>query len=181
MYSTDVDPLFPVTKNDIQFYKFFEGQPANASIETINKYQAPLDIVVLANMQGGPLLAQVSTDGENWETVGEIEKTGYSRMWGKSTLSYNGTDEVFVRITEEALSSGPKVFDIYIANQGDKSKELLQDLENELTGINEITAQPSTAAPAGIYRLNGVRLNSLQRGLNIVIGQDGQVRKVMMK
>ena len=181
MYSTDVDPLFPVTKNDIQFYKFFEGQPANASIETINKYQAPLDIVVLANMQGGPLLAQVSTDGENWETVGEIEKTGYSRMWGKSTLSYNGTDEVFVRITEEALSSGPKVFDIYIANQGDKSKELLQDLENELTGINEISAQPSTAAPAGIYRLNGVRLNSLQRGLNIVIGQDGQVRKVMMK
>ena len=78
-------------------------------------------------------------------------------------------------------SAGPKVFDIYIANQGEKSRNLLEELQNELTGINEISAQPSTAAPAGIYRLNGVRLNSLQRGLNIVIGQDGQVRKVMMK
>ena len=181
LYSTDVDSLFPVTKNDIQFYKFYENEPGNGSIATINKYQAPLDVVVLANMAGGPLLVQVSADEQVWETIGTIEKTGHSRMWSKYVSSYNGTGEVFVRVTEEVTSAGPKVFDIYIANQGEKSRNLLEELQNELTGINEISAQPSTAAPAGIYRLNGVRLNSLQRGLNIVIGQDGQVRKVMMK
>lgn len=181
LYSTDVDSLFPVTKNDIQFYKFYEGQPANASIATINKYQAPLDVVVLANMAGGPLLVQVSADEQNWQTIGTINKTGYSRMWSKYTSSYDGTDEVYVRVTEEVASSGPKVFDIYIANQGEQSQALLDELREELTGINEISAQPSMKTPAGIYSLNGVRLNSLQRGLNIVIDQDGQVRKVMMK
>lgn len=181
LYSTDVDSLFPVTKNDIQFYKFYEGQPANASIATINKYQAPLDVVVLANMAGGPLLVQVSADEQNWQTIGTIDKTGYSRMWSKYTSSYDGTDEVYVRVTEEVASSGPKVFDIYIANQGEQSQALLDELREELTGINEISAQPSMKTPAGIYSLNGVRLNSLQRGLNIVIDQDGQVRKVMMK
>ncbi|MBP3842258.1 MAG: chitobiase/beta-hexosaminidase C-terminal domain-containing protein [Prevotella sp.] len=181
LYSTDVDSLFPVTKNDIQFYKFYENEPGNGSIASINKYQAPLDVVVLANMSGGPLLVQVSTDEQNWQTIGTIEKNGYSRLWSKFTCSYDGTDEVFVRVTEEVASSGPKVFDIYIANQGEKSNALLEELQQELTGIHEIAAQPATTASAGIYRLNGVRLNSLQRGLNIVVGQDGQVRKVMMK
>jgi hypothetical protein len=181
LYSTDVDSLFPVTKNDIQFYKFYENEPGNGSIASINKYQAPLDVVVLANMAGGPLLVQVSADEQNWQTIGTIEKNGYSRLWSKFTCSYDGTDEVFVRVTEEATSAGPKVFDIYVANQGEKSNALLEELQQELTGIHEIAAQPATTASAGIYRLNGVRLNSLQRGLNIVVGQDGQVRKVMMK
>jgi len=181
MYSTDVDPLFPVTKNDIQFYKFFANEPGNGSIETIKKYQAPLDIVVLANMAGGPLLAQVSSDGENWETIGEIEKTGYSRMWGKSTLSFNGTNEVYVRITEEATSAGPKVFDIYIANAGENSQKLLQELQEEYAaGVQDVQKTPVKAV-AGVYTLNGVRVNDMQRGLNIVVGADGNVKKVLVK
>ena len=181
MYSTDVDPLFPVTKNDIQFYKFYANETPNASIETLKKYQAPLDVVVLANMAGGPLVAQVSEDGEKWETVGEIAKTGKSRMWSKYTLSYDGTNEVYVRITEEVASAGPKVFDIYIANQGEKSQELLQELKEEYaTGIQTVE-QTSKVATAGIYNLNGMRQNGLQRGLNIVVGNDGTVKKVLVK
>ena len=181
MYSTDVDPLFPVTKNDIQFYKFQGGETPNASIETLKKYQAPLDIVVLANMAGGPLVAQVSEDGEKWETVGEIAKTGKSRMWSKYTLSYDGTNEVFVRVTEEVASAGPKVFDIYVAIQGEKSQELLKELEEEyLTGIQDIENTPKAAA-AGIYNLNGIRQQSLKRGLNIVVSSDGTVKKVLVK
>ncbi len=178
--STDVDSLFPVTKNDIQFYKFYANEPGNGSIETINKYQAPLDVVVLANMQGGPLQVQVSTDSIAWQSIGEIAKTGHSRMWGKSTLSYNGTDEVYVRVTEEVTSGGPKVFDIYIANQGEKSKALLEELNQELTGIQEIHPA-TTTLPSGIYGLNGLRKSRLQRGLNIVVGNDGQVRKMIVK
>ena len=179
LYSTDVDPLFPVTKNDIQFYKFFANEPGNGSIETLNKYQAPLDVVVLANMAGGPLLVQVSADGTEWTTIGEIEKTGYSRIWSKYTLSYNGTDEVYVRVAEEAASGGPKVFDIYIANQGDKSKQLLDELNQELTGI--VTVQSAQQAAAGIYSLNGARQQNLKSGLNIVVAADGRVVKVVKK
>lgn len=176
--STDVDPLFPVSKNNIQFYKFFEGEPGNGSIETLNKYQAPLDVVVLANMQGGPLLVQVSADGTEWTTIGEIAKTGYSRMWGKYTAMYNGTDEVYVRLTQEEAAGGAKIFDIYIANQGEQSLALLQQLNEELTGIADVKQAVNVAE--GIYNLSGMRQNGLKTGLNIVV-KDGVVRKIIVK
>ena len=44
--------------------------------------------------------------------------------------------------------------------------------------VNGIAA---TAAPLGIYDLNGVRSNRMQRGINIVRMPDGTVRKVMVK
>lgn len=178
--STDVDELFPITKNNIQFYKFQGGEPGNASIETINKYQAPLDVVVLANMQGGPLLVQVSADGAEWKTIGEIAKTGASRMWGKFSAAYDGTDEVYVRVTQTEASGGAKVFDIYIANQGEKSKALLEDLNNELTGI-ETVADYTAKATKGIYNINGIRQQTLRRGLNIVVTADGKAKKVLVK
>lgn len=180
MYSTDVDDLFPITRYDIQFYKFQANEPANASISSINKYQAPLDVVVLANMAGGPLLIQVSADSLQWTTIGEIAKSGKSRMWSKYTTSYNGTDAVYVRVTQEVVSAGAKVFDIYVANQGEQSKAILENLKEELTGIQEIVTK-STKMPSGIYSLKGTRLNGMQRGLNIVVNENGQVRKVMMK
>ena len=176
--STDVDQLFPVTKNDIQFYKFAADETPNGSIESINKYQAPLDVVVLANMAGGPLLAQVSADGETWTTIGQMEKTGFSRMWGKGTMSYNGTDEVYVRVTMETASAGVKVFDIYVANQGPESQALLDKL-NEEYGQGVAVIRTSSSLPAGIYTINGTRVSSLQRGLNIIVGRDGSVRKMV--
>ncbi|MBO7141187.1 MAG: chitobiase/beta-hexosaminidase C-terminal domain-containing protein [Prevotella sp.] len=128
----DIDPLFLATSYDIQFSSIFAGEPANAAIMSKNKYQAPLDIVTFANMQGGPLVAQVSADGENWTTVGdEIAKTGYKRMWKKYTNSYNGTDEVYVRVAQLTGSAAAKIFDIFVANEGEKSKALLEQLHQE--------------------------------------------------
>jgi hypothetical protein len=176
----DVDSLFPVTKNDIQFYKFQANETPNGSIESLTKYQAPLDVVVLANSAGGPLLIQVSADGNEWTTIGEIAKTGYSRMWGKTTASYDGSDEVYVRLTQEVISAGAKVFDIYIANAGEKSKALLDALNEEFSGIQTVNAQ-KTKAMSGIYNLNGIRQQSLKRGLNIVVMDNGSVKKVVVK
>ena len=184
MFSTDVDPLFPVSKNAIQFYKFFANETPNGVIETLNKYQAPLDVVVLANMAGGPLVVQVSADSLEWTTIGQMEKSGKARMWNKGQFSYNGTDKVYVRLTEEVASAGPKVFDIYIASQGEKSLELLQQLKDEYEankqGISDTSVQPRLAAPA-IYNLRGERLSQQQHGLNIVVGTDGTVKKVLVK
>lgn len=128
----DIDPLFPITSYDIQFYSTFAGEPANAAIMSKGKYQGPLDIVTIANMQGGPILTQVSTDGEKWITVGdEIAKTGYTRMWKKYTNSYYGEDEVYVRIAQTSGGAGAKIFDIYVANEGENSKALLDQLHAE--------------------------------------------------
>lgn len=51
--------------------------------------------------------------------------------------------------------------------------------EDYVTGIN---AAPANAPVAeGIYSLSGVRLNSLQKGINIVKSADGSTRKVLVK
>ena len=172
--------MFPVTKNDSQFYKFQANETPNGSIESLTKYQAPLDVVVLANSAGGPLLIQVSADGNEWTTIGEIAKTGYSRMWGKTTASYDGSDEVYVRLTMETISAGAKVFDIYVANAGEKSKALLDALNEEFSGIQTVNVQ-KTKTMSGIYNLNGIRQQSLKRGLNIVVMDNGSVKKVVVK
>jgi hypothetical protein len=101
-------------------------------------------------------------------------------MWGKFSAAYDGTDEVYVRVTQTEASGGAKVFDIYIANQGEKSKALLEDLNNELTGI-ETVADYTAKATKGIYNINGIRQQTLRRGLNIVVTADGKAKKVMVK
>jgi hypothetical protein len=78
-------------------------------------------------------------------------------------------------------SLGAKIFDIYIANAGEESQKLLEQLNEEYTnGIQDITRTPKKIA-AGIYHLNGTRLNTLQQGINIVVYKDGSVKKVFVK
>lgn len=59
---------------------------------------------------------------------------------------------------------------------------LLECILNSLSdsGIEEINVG-SSRMPAGIYSPAGVRINSMQSGLNIVIDADGKVHKVMSK
>ena len=180
----DIDELFPVTNYDIQFYKIQGGEPANAAIQSKGTYQAPLDVVTIANMQGGPILVQVSADGENWTTIGEeIAATGYTRMWKKYTNSYDGTDEVYVRVAQETGSLGAKIFDIYVANAGEESQKLLDEINSEYaehaSGIEEVSCNRKQGAAPGIYNLGGVRQSTLQRGINIVVNGDGTVKKVI--
>ena len=97
------------------------------------------------------------------------------------TNSYNGNDEVYVRLAQTTGTLGAKIFDIYIANAGEESKKLLEELNEEYTnGIQDISYSTKKIA-AGIYNLNGARVNTLQRGINIVVYGDGQVKKVLVK
>ena len=47
-------------------------------------------------------------------------------------------------------------------------------------GIDIVSAPATSSMPAGIYSLSGVRLSTMQRGINIVVSADGSVRRVMM-
>ena len=184
--SLDVDTIFVATKNNICFYKFAAGERPTAVIQSKNKFVGPIDIVMIDNMGSGNLMIEVSADGQNWTQVGDtIVKSGFSRLWQKDTFHYTGTDEVFVRVSQPNVNTGtPKVYDIYVANAGEKSKELKEKFDAEWTasetGIETISRSANTTAKA-VYNLNGIRQNGLQRGLNIVIMGDGSVKKVVVK
>lgn len=49
------------------------------------------------------------------------------------------------------------------------------------TGIENIENRPAVNAAAGIYTINGVKINSLQKGINIIKMADGTTRKVVIK
>lgn len=103
-------------------------------------------------------------------------------MWKKYTRSYDGTDEVYIRVAHVKKTSDLdkcRIFDIYIANQGEQSLALLQQLNEELTGIADV--KQAAKAAAGIYSINGIRQNGLKTGLNIVVETDGTVKKIIKK
>ena len=183
--SLDIDTIFVATKNNICFYKFAAGERPTAVIQSKNKYAGPFDIVMIDNMGSGNLMMEVSADGDNWTQVGDtIAKSGFSRLWQKDVAVYDGTDEVYVRVSQPDVNTGtPKIYDIYIANNGEKSKELKAQFDQEweaATGIETIEKQGSKGVKA-VYNLNGIRQNGLQRGLNIVVMGDGSVKKVVVK
>ena len=186
----DNNPYFPATrsyinladKNTIPSDATF---PYNAYIVSTQKFQGPFDIV--ANMASitkpdNPgkhgILIQVATDGNvwesNWQTVGDtIRIEDSARLTHNITRSYEGTDEVYVRAYLYADNSKVGFYDIYIANEGEKSLELM-------TGITEQKINTNRTAKT-VYNLNGIRQNGLQRGLNIVMMSDGTAKKVVIK
>ncbi len=180
----DVDTIFKGTKNNLCFYTVHAGEIPNAVIQSKGKYAGPFDVVLIDNMASGALIIQISTDGKNWEQIGDtLTKTGYSRLWKLESVSYTGTDEVYVRVAQPSNgASGPKIYDIYIANTGEKSLELKKQYDDEYeafaSGIETVSHQSNKTMKA-IYNLNGIRQNGLQRGLNIVVMGDGSVRKVI--
>ena len=182
----DIDTIFAATKNNLCFYTVHAGEIPNAAIQSKGKYAGPFDVVLIDNMASGALIVQVSADGNTWEQVGDtLTKTGYSRLWQIESVSYSGTNEVYVRVAQPSNgASGPKIYDIYIANTGEKSAELKAKYDAEweavASGIETVNRQGNNTMKA-VYNLNGIRQNGLQRGLNIVLMGDGTVKKVAVK
>lgn len=191
----DKNPYFPVTKciinladknttpNGVSF-------PYNAYIATTEKYTGPFDVVLNVGSIVKPaddgsatakhhFVVEVSADGNqwdsNWQVLGDtIKMENMNRLTKNYTRSYEGSEPVYVRVYLANNNSKIGLYDIFIANHGDLSQELE-------TGIVAVRPENGLAQPAAVYDLNGRRLNSLQRGLNIVRYSDGTARKVMVK
>ncbi|MBR6263277.1 MAG: hypothetical protein IKR05_08680, partial [Prevotella sp.] len=157
-----------ITENALTFGKQPSDGPFNASLETTEKYQAPFDVIVYAgNGNDGAIPTmqiEVSADGETWTKLGDVDYSLIKRNWKRTKLSYEGTDQVYVRLLHTAAKSSGQIYDIYVMNNGELSK---QYSESALDGIVEI-------APAGdvvsteVFSVNGVRQSSVVKGLNIV-------------
>ena len=146
------------------------------------------------NVDGNKYTAAESKSAYNdWLFISPAQKDAYVEY----TKSFNDLDgylknEKVVKETtlldkiKEVLaqvSSANYSFDTY---EGDKVtlaniiKEV-EDFLNTTTGIETIKPANGNAETAAIYDVNGVRQNSLSKGINIVKMSDGTVKKVIKK
>ena len=178
----DLDIL--VTNYYINIGEWNTSYPRNGVIATTTKHAGPFDVVAFisnGNSGGSPLIVfEVSKDSVEWEQIGDTCVLATQRLYKKFTRSYEGSDEVYVRTRIADGNSKAGFYDIYIMNHGEKSAAR----ENLLaTGIEDINSEAAgqKAVPAGIYSINGTRIQKMQRGINIVKMADGSVRKVLVK
>ena len=178
----DLDTL--VTNYYINIGEWNTSYPRNGVIATTTKHAGPFDVVSFisnGNSGGSPLIVfEVSKDSVEWEQIGDTCVLATQRLYKKFTRSYEGSDEVYVRTRIADGNSKAGFYDIYIMNHGEKSAAR----ENQLaTGIEDINSEAAgqKAVPAGIYSINGTRIQKMQRGINIVKMADGSVRKVLVK
>ena len=169
-----------ITRDAITFGKQPSGGPFNASLESTVPFQAPFDVVIYAgNGNDGQIptmQVETSADGETWTKLGDVNYSLIKRNYKKTHLSYEGTDQVYVRIVHTDAKSSGQVYDLYIMNNGEYSQN-----SDVTTAINDV--QSSEAVRSEVYSINGVRANAAVRGISIVrtTYADGKVvtRKVV--
>ena len=124
---------------------------------------------------------EVSADGENWTKIGDVAYSLVKRNWKRTQLSYDGADEVFVRILHTKAKSSGQIYDVYVMNNGEYSK---QYSESALDGILTV-ASDAKVVRMEVFSINGVRQAGMTKGVNIVRSThaDGSVttRKVLVR
>jgi len=163
-----------------------ETDPLSAMIYTTQKLKGPFAILsYISNGNGGTAPRVVFETGNDIE--GDATKTTWTqvgdtcdlnqqamRLYRKFIRIYSGTDEVYIRTRIASGGSKAGFYDIYVLGID----------PSYLTGIHDVTPHASRLTPhddAAIYSLSGTQQQTLRRGLNIVVGSDGSVRKVLMK
>lgn len=184
----DIIDYAPITKQDIQFAGKVSGEPYTAAIQSRKKFQGPFNLVTYVGTASGGenvgrMVLQVSKDSVAWENVGDVMVTStVKRLWKGYERSYDGIDEVYVRIMQEGGGSSIQIYDIYVLNAGETSAALKQQFDEEYAAAGiEAIANKTAKMTKGIYNLNGIRQSSLKRGLNIIVKDDGSVEKVLVK
>ena len=172
------------SKGAITFGGKTSGEPYTASIETTEKYAAPFDVVTYVgngnNGNPGNLEIQVSADGEAWDSIGTVSMASTQRYYKKTRVSCDKTGEYFVRVWQKSGSTKAQVYDIYVLNNGENSKKY----DASTVGIDNVGGSDELVRDE-IFSVNGVRLNTLGKGINIIRKHyaDGTVKtvKVMVK
>lgn len=132
------------TSGCIQFGGVATGDKNTGAIESTKKFAGPFNVVtIIANVaSGGRLAVEVSNDGVTWTQIGDTLQTStVKRLYKKFEVAYEGTDEVYVRLSSVENSS-QSVHDIYVFNHGEKSEAM----KNELTGIEELVVPETVVA-----------------------------------
>lgn len=168
--ATDLLNVSYMTANDIQCAAKFSGDKYTARIESTKKFQAPFNVLYFAGTANAneKTAVQISADGENWETVGDtVSCSATKRLWKQFEVSYEGTDEVYVRVAHVATGSAAQIYDIYVFNEGEKSKAMMEEYA---TGISEAVAPEVKKVIRGTYNLAGQKVDANFKGIVIKNG-----------
>ena len=166
------------TKGAITFGGKTSGEPYTASIETTDKYAAPFDVVTYignGDKSGAAIMeVQVSADGVTWDSVGVAKMAGTQRYYKKTRVNVEKTGEYYVRVAQVGGSTKAQVYDIFILNNGEHSQAY------DPTGIENVNDNAAEMISSEIFNLNGVRVNGLQNGINIIRQRyaDGSVKTI---
>jgi len=168
-----------ITSFFLNFGAKVSGEPYNARLRTAKAYAGPFDIVVYAGQGNGSNVPQMeiqtSKDGETWDSIAMVNIPATKRMWARTKVSYEGSDAVYVRVAYVGGGTKGHIYNVYLLNAGEHTQEYI-------TGIVDVDNDGVKGATAtAIYDLNGVRLNTMKSGVNIVRYSDGTVKKVMKK
>ncbi len=111
----------------------------------------------------------------------------YTADYVKAPLHDEGWEGYYAYITtSDAKSNGDKFYGVFdvdfagYAKAGYSYYACTVVFGEEFTGINNV-ANDFDNQPVQIYNLNGVRMNALQRGVNIVRNANGKTMKVVKK
>ena len=177
-----VNPLeLGYTANCLSFYGAGTSyDPMTAWLQTTVKYQAPFDIVTYLSAESGlneAVKIYVSADSITWTQIDSIGTT-YNKQVLRCVTSYEGTDEVYVKMACATVTEKPKnvktlLFDVLLLKPTPYAE-----------GIEEVIGEtPATenSRIKGIYDLTGRRMhvenvNMLPAGFYIVDG-----KKVIVK
>ncbi|MCR5361300.1 MAG: chitobiase/beta-hexosaminidase C-terminal domain-containing protein [Bacteroidales bacterium] len=147
------------------------GNPFTASIQTVEKYAAPFDVVVYANQGNSDgatvnVEIQVSADGETWTAIGDVKFAYTQRHIKKTRVHYSEAGEVYVRLAQVGGSTKGQICDIYVIST------------DGVTGIEAITANDEKSAKSQYtIDLMGRRAGAMVSGQMYL--KDGKI--VLMK
>lgn len=168
-----------LTRHNLLFRNNTSGDPLTGAIVSTKAFKAPFDIVTLSGCSGSTFVAQISTDGENWEDMAVLNtpknlcSDGKNRYLARTRVAVEKDGDYYVRVIGNS-GTGAAVFDIYIFNNGEESSKF-----EDQTGIeNVISGEAAEVVATEIYSINGVRLAQPQQGLNIIrrVYTDGSVK-----
>ncbi len=176
------DMITTPTRYHITFGPKKSGEPFTASIETSQKHQGPFDIITFAgnnNSDGASmtLVLETSLDGSDWTTVDTLKHSYYRRFWKRNVSHYEGSDQVFVRVTQVSGSTKAVVYDILLMNNGEVSQGYV---------ALPVQRQAAEVIATEYYNLNGIRMaGPAYQGITIVkkIYSDGHIKveKIFIK
>ncbi len=164
------------TKGAFTFGGKSSGDPYTASIESSSKLKGPFDVIVFCGNGNGSgygiMEVQTSADGETWTKIDTLKMAKTQRYIKRTRLSYEGTDEVYVRVTQTAGGTKAQVYDILVMNNG----ELSQQYAEEAAGISDaprLNDKEQMINGNAVYDLQGRRIVNpeLRRGLYIKNGR----------
>ena len=135
--------------------------------------------------------SQIATTNNDWLFISQKQKDAYvdyvnsfNEVDSYLTNEKVEKDESLLAKIKEVLTKVSDAGHSFATYDGDKAKltNILDEIKNFLntpTGIETIKPATDNAQATAIYDVNGVRQNSLTKGINIVKMSDGTTKKII--